>query len=83
MKRTASLTAVAMVLVALAGCGYSRGDRALSGAAIGAGAGALIGGDVTGAIVGGAVGAGVGAATAPENRDDRYYRERDRRRYPN
>lgn len=77
MKRTASLTAVAMVALALAGCGYSRGDRALSGAALGAGAGALIGGDVTGAIVGGAAGAAVGAATAPENRDRNY------RRYPN
>lgn len=77
MKRTASLTAIALVLVSLAGCGYSRGDRALSGAAIGAGAGALIGGDVTGAIVGGAAGAAIGASTAPENRD------RDYRRYPN
>ena len=75
MKRTASLTAVAMVLIALAGCGYSRGDRALSGAALGAGAGALIGGDVTGAIVGGAAGAAVGAATAPENRDCARYRD--------
>ena len=76
MKTTTSLTAVALVLVALAGCGYSRGDRALSGAALGAGAGALIGGDVTGAIVGGAA---VGAATAPENRDREY--RRDCRRY--
>lgn len=75
MKTTTSLTAVALVLVALAGCGYSRGDRALSGAAIGAGAGALIGGDVTGAIVGGAAGAAVGAATAPENRDCRRYND--------
>ena len=70
MKHSASLTAVAVVLVALAGCGYTRGERALSGAALGAGAGALIGG--------GAAGAAVGAATAPENRDDRRYR-----RYPN
>lgn len=75
MKRTASLTAVAMVLIALAGCGYTRGERALSGAALGAGAGALIGGDVTGAIVGGAAGAAVGAATAPQNRDCARYRD--------
>lgn len=75
MKTITSLTAVALVLATLAGCGYSRGDRALSGAAIGAGAGALIGGDVTGAIVGGAAGAAVGAATAPENRDCRRYND--------
>ena len=59
----------ALVLAAaLAGCGYSTTDRALSGGALGAGAGAatgaLIGGGaVEGAVVGGALGAGAGALT--------------------
>lgn len=74
-----------IVLVALAGCGYDRGDRALSGAAIGAGVGAVggavLGGNpAAGAIIGGAVGAGVGAATSPD--DVNFDRDRrDRRRY--
>ncbi len=54
--------------LALAACGSSRTDRALSGGAIGAGigagAGALTGGHVgTGAILGGAAGAATGALT--------------------
>ncbi len=57
-----------LLSAALAGCGHTRGERALSGGAIGAGVGAVgaevLGGDpVTGAIVGGAVGAGTGALT--------------------
>jgi hypothetical protein len=59
--------ALAMAVTALAGCGSTAGERALTGGAIGAGAGGLIGGDVTGAVVGGAVGAGVGAATTPND----------------
>jgi hypothetical protein len=58
----------ALALVALAGCGESKGDRALSGAGIGAAGGALggalLGGNpATGALIGGAVGAGAGALT--------------------
>jgi len=54
--------------LALAACGETRGERALSGGAIGAGAGAvggaLMGGSpVTGAVIGGAAGAATGALT--------------------
>ncbi len=54
--------------VALAGCGYSTGDRAASGGLLGAGTGAAIGAvtggsPLTGALIGGAVGAVGGAAT--------------------
>ena len=56
------------MLIALAACGHTTGDRALSGGGIGAGVGAVgsavMGGNpVTGAIVGGAVGAATGAIT--------------------
>ena len=82
MKKLAAVSAVSMVILSLSACGYSRGDRALSGAGIGAGAGALgaavLGADpVTGAIVGGAVGAATGAATSP----DQVNLDRRRRRY--
>jgi osmotically inducible lipoprotein OsmB len=49
--------AMAGLMVSLAACGETVGDRALSGAAIGAGSGAAIG-----AIAGGPAGAGLGAA---------------------
>ena len=63
------------VAVALAGCGETRGERALTGGAIGAGAGA-VGGAVlgynplTGALIGGAAGAVGGAVTSPRECDD-------------
>jgi len=55
--------------VSLAGCGYSRGDRALSGGLLGAGGGAAIGAvtggsPLTGALIGGAAGAAGGALTS-------------------
>ncbi|MDD2795274.1 MAG: YMGG-like glycine zipper-containing protein [Acidocella sp.] len=55
-------------LTALAGCGDTTGQRALSGGAIGAGGGAILGavtgmGAGTGALIGGAAGAVTGAAT--------------------
>ena len=68
--------ALASVLVlALAGCGETRGERALSGGAIGAGAGAdggaLLGyNPLTGAIIGGAAGAVGGAVTHNRECDD-------------
>jgi uncharacterized membrane protein len=64
-----------LVVVALAGCGETRGERALTGGAIGAGAGA-VGGAVlgynplTGALIGGAAGAIGGAATKGRECDD-------------
>ncbi len=55
-------------VLGLAGCGYSPGQRALSGGMIGAGGGAIIGaatgmGPGTGALIGGGAGALTGAAT--------------------
>ena len=71
MKRLSTVMVVGLTLT-LAACGYSQGDRALSGAGIGAATGAtgsaLTGGDpVTGAVVGGAVGAAAGALTDPDD----------------
>ena len=53
----------------LAGCGYNRGDRALSGGLIGAGGGAAIaavtgGSPLVGAAIGGGAGALGGALTS-------------------
>ncbi len=66
-------TLAALALVALAGCGESKTDRALSGAGIGAAGGALggalLGSPGTGALIGGAVGAGAGALTDPNDID--------------
>jgi hypothetical protein len=60
--------APAFITLALAGCGYSPGHRALTGGAIGAGGGAIIGaatgiGPGTGALIGAGAGALTGAAT--------------------
>ena len=65
---------ITAVLLSLAACGESTGDRALSGGAIGAGAGAvggaILGADpVTGAVVGGAVGAATGGLTKKKDID--------------
>ena len=68
MKTLQTKIAGISMLIALAACGHTTGDRALSGGGIGAGVGAVgsavMGGNpVTGAIVGGAVGAATGAIT--------------------
>lgn len=67
MKRLSLVAALAFSLAALAACGSSTSDRALSGGAIGAGVGAvggaMLGSPVEGALIGGAVGAGAGALT--------------------
>lgn len=62
------LTGLVLVAgLALAACGESKSDRALSGAAIGAGGGAALGAmtgsPLTGALLGGAAGAAAGALT--------------------
>lgn len=68
-------TVVALTsMLAVAACGYTQEERALSGAGIGAGvgavAGAVTGGSaVTGAVVGGAVGAATGALTDKDDID--------------
>ncbi len=61
---------LSVMVLGLAACGDTWGQRAVTGGGIGAGTGALIGavtpvGLLGGALVGGAVGAGVGAATTP------------------
>lgn len=66
MKKLAPVGILLMTL-ALAACGSSKTDRALSGAGIGAGAGAvggaLMGNPAAGALIGGAAGAATGALT--------------------
>ena len=67
MKRITLPVVLALAAVSLGACGYSQGDRALSGAGIGAVAGAVLGGDpVTGAVGGGVGGAAIGAFTDPK-----------------
>ena len=71
MTRKVSLSILAgSLMLALAGCGYSPGERAVTGGALGAGAGAGIaavtgGRPLTGALIGGGAGALGGALTAP------------------
>ena len=70
MRRAmASGLLLAGLALGLAGCGYNRGDRALSGGLIGAGGGAAIGAltggsPLAGAAIGGAAGALGGALTS-------------------
>jgi len=71
MFRRSSTFAVSIGLVlALAACGETKGERGLSGAAIGAGTGAVVGavtpiGPAGGALIGGAAGAATGVLTTP------------------
>jgi hypothetical protein len=67
MKRSVSMIAVGAMALAMAACGHTTTERAVTGAAIGAGTGAVLSGTATGAVVGGAAGAAVGAATTPPN----------------
>lgn len=69
MRRLAPVLALSLLTLSLAGCGYDRGDRALSGGMLGAATGAGItvltgGAPLVGAAIGGAVGALGGAATS-------------------
>jgi hypothetical protein len=72
-RKTITTSAAALALLALAACGSSTGDRALSGGAIGAGAGAvggaIVGAPLTGAVIGGAAGAATGAVTDEDDID--------------
>lgn len=78
MKKMMLIGAVAL---SLAGCGPTRQDSALTGAAVGGATGAVIGGVATGrpggalagAAVGAATGAVIGAAAAPRCWNDPYY----------
>lgn len=71
MRKTLLILAAPLAF-ALAGCGSSTTDRALSGAALGGAAGAgvsaVTGGSVLGgAVIGGAVGAAAGALTSEKD----------------
>ncbi len=68
LRKFASGLLLAAAITALAGCGHTTGQRALSGGVIGAGGGAIIGGATglgagTGALIGAGAGALTGAAT--------------------
>ena len=67
MRKT-SLALLALSALSLGACGYSTGDRAVSGGLLGAGAGGVIGslsGNAgAGALIGGAAGAAGGALTS-------------------
>ncbi len=69
MKAKIIAVALAAATLSLGACGYSTGDRALSGAGIGAAGGAiggaLAGSPATGAAIGAAGGAAIGALTDP------------------
>lgn len=73
MKSTLLPIIGAVAVIALAGCGETKGDRAISGGAIGAGAGAvggaLLGSPGAGAAIGGAAGAATGALTDKDDVD--------------
>ncbi len=73
MKRMFVATTLLASSLALAACGSSTSDRALSGGGIGAGVGAvggaLLGSPLEGALLGGAVGAGAGALTDKDRID--------------
>jgi uncharacterized protein YcfJ len=73
--------------LALAACGTTPGDRAVSGGLLGAGAGAAIGSlsghAGEGALIGAAAGAVTGAVTDPctLNLGDPYWKQRSREEY--
>jgi osmotically inducible lipoprotein OsmB len=73
MESSLPRISMALFLLALAACGETTGDRALSGAGIGAAAGAvggaLVGAPLAGAAIGAGVGAGTGALTSPSQVD--------------
>jgi osmotically inducible lipoprotein OsmB len=71
MTSFAKFIVLAGMLLGVAACGDTWGQRAVTGGGIGAGTGAVVGavtgmGPLTGALIGGAVGAGAGAATTPQ-----------------
>ena len=72
--------AVFATALALGGCGYTAGDRVVSGGLLGAGAGAAIGsldGNAgRGAVIGGVGGATLGALTTPRAGQYGYYDDR-------
>ncbi len=82
MRRPVLATMLCAATIALVGCGYTPGQRAVSGGLLGAGGGAGVaaiadGDPLTGALIGGLGGAALGALTAPPQ--DNYYDDRPRR----
>ena len=79
----ARLPIAAALALALAACGTTGADRAVSGGAMGAAAGAAIGamtgGPLTGALIGGAAGVAAGALSDPckVNLGNPYWRDRN------
>jgi hypothetical protein len=70
MTRKIAFGMALATLLGLGACGYSPGERAVTGGLLGAGAGAGVaavtgGRPATGALIGGGVGAAGGALTAP------------------
>jgi len=70
MSTIAKAIAFTAILLSVAACGDTWGQRAVTGGGIGAGSGALLGvvagfNPLLGAVVGGAGGAAIGAATTP------------------
>lgn len=64
MKTTSKITLPALLVLGLAACGSTPGERAVSGGAIGAGVGAVGSAVVGGSVLGGAaIGAAAGAVT--------------------
>jgi osmotically inducible lipoprotein OsmB len=71
MPTIAKAITFAAILLSVAACGDTWGQRAVTGGGIGAGSGALLGvvagfNPLLGAVVGGAGGAAIGAATTPQ-----------------
>ncbi len=74
MTNIHSVGLAAFLLVGLAGCGQSTGDRVLSGAGLGAAGGAAVGAltggsALTGAAIGAVGGGAVGGLTTPSQVD--------------
>jgi osmotically inducible lipoprotein OsmB len=71
IKQIIIFTAASALILTMAACGNTTGERAVSGAGIGAAAGAvggaLTGNMGTGALLGGAVGAAAGGLTSEKN----------------
>lgn len=69
IAKLGKISLVLTLAAGLSGCGYSKGDRAVSGGLLGAGAGAGLaaiagGSPLTGALLGGGAGALGGALTS-------------------
>ena len=74
MRSTLSFTVLALAALAVAACGNTTGERAVTGGGIGAATGAagaaITGGSVGGgAVLGGAIGAAAGALTDADDID--------------